>query len=61
MALMRWLTPLTLREIGDVFNKRSPACVHFAQSRVRALKEEEPRVRALIEAALRRFRRPRQS
>lgn len=57
MGLMRDLSPLTLREVGAYFGNKSPASVHFAQERARQLREEDPRIRELWEAAHRAFER----
>lgn len=55
MALGRELTGLTLREVGTFFGQRSCASVHAAQHRVAALRQEEPELREVWEAACARF------
>ena len=57
MALLRDLTPLTLREVGCFFGGRSCASVHFAQQRAKELREEDAQVRDLWDIAGRRFER----
>ncbi|MCO5166104.1 MAG: DnaA/Hda family protein [Planctomycetes bacterium] len=57
MALARELTGLTLREVGTFFGQRSCASVHAAQHKVAALRQEDPRIREVWEAACARFTR----
>lgn len=57
MALGRELTPLTLREIGAFFGQRACASVHGAQDRAAELCADDPRLRALWDAACGRFAR----
>lgn len=57
MGIGRELTGLTLREVGVFFGQRSCASVHAAQRKLATLREEDPRIREVWEAACARFTR----